>query len=445
MNIAIFGAGVLGCTQALRLVEKHEHAVTLFDFSHRISMLKTAIDLTGVTSVDRQAARTEYGITEDIALKLGAGVFARTLKFAELGEKHARRYDAAFVCVSTPSLARSAFFGIPEPLDMSAVKSTIDLARECADIIIVRSTTMPYMWMDDDAADTFVAPEFLEESDPLKRQKIAQPIGWGGGETLSYKPDPNSNSYERMKSNLDIVAQLVDYGARAPRIVYMPKAEAAFAKLANNAMLAAKLAAVNELARLAAAMGIDEDAALSAVRSDDRHGGSKYTAVSGLYGGTCLPKDVGAVAYMVESFLSMGACVFRHARDSNAGVMSECIREAEKWAERNSADVIVSGTSFRPGGTTRGSPMLEFGKVFDQTFKRKAATSARRFVIVAGHGCDLPGVLADIEKDMAGEPFAAVIMDFTATPKVTRAFANERHIEYRRLGVDTVIPEPEDS
>lgn len=436
MNIAIFGAGVLGCTQAIRL--SGEHSVTLFDFGHRIALLKTAIDVTNVSAAEREAARAEYGITQDLALKIGVGVFAFGLKFAELGEVHERRYDAAFVCVSTPSLAKSVFFGIPEPLDMSAVKSTIKLARTLTDIIIVRSTTMPQMWDMDEDADTFVAPEFLEESDPLKRQKIAQPIGWGGGEVFNHEPDADSDNYKLMRSRLNIVTELVDHGAAAPRIAYMTKAEAAFAKLANNAMLAAKLAAVNELARLAAALGLNEAAALLALRSDDRHGGSKYTAVSGLYGGTCLPKDVGAVAHMVEDFLSADARVFREVRDSNVNTMHRCIREAKKWADGNPVEVIVSGTAFKPGGSKRGSPMVDFGKVFDSFFERKSTTSVRHFVIVAGHGCDLPGVLDAIEKEM-GQLFAAVVMDFTADPKAVRTFAQERNIEYRRFGIDTVI------
>ncbi len=70
---------------------------------------------------------------------------------------------------------------------------------------------------------------------------------------------------------------------------------AEMAKYATNTMLAARISMINELANIAEAMGADINDVREAVMTDNRIGPSYLFPGLG-YGGSCLPKDVQAIA-----------------------------------------------------------------------------------------------------------------------------------------------------
>lgn len=70
---------------------------------------------------------------------------------------------------------------------------------------------------------------------------------------------------------------------------------AEMAKYATNTMLAARISMINELANIAEAMGADINDVREAVMTDSRIGPSYLFPGLG-YGGSCLPKDVQAIA-----------------------------------------------------------------------------------------------------------------------------------------------------
>jgi UDPglucose 6-dehydrogenase len=90
-----------------------------------------------------------------------------------------------------------------------------------------------------------------------------------------------------------LYAPLVD--ARRP-LLEMDQRSAEFTKYAANALLAARLSAINELAQLADAVGADMQPVRTGVGHDARIGPAFLAPGCG-YGGSCLPKDVAALLH----------------------------------------------------------------------------------------------------------------------------------------------------
>ena len=83
------------------------------------------------------------------------------------------------------------------------------------------------------------------------------------------------------------------------RILYMGIKEAEMTKYTANAMLAAKISFMNEIASLCDRMGVDVESVRIGIGSDARIGYSFIYPGAG-YGGSCFPKDVKALIHMAQ-------------------------------------------------------------------------------------------------------------------------------------------------
>lgn len=84
------------------------------------------------------------------------------------------------------------------------------------------------------------------------------------------------------------------FDPQGDRLLLMDVRTAEYAKYACNAMLAARIAMVNELANIAAACDADISAVLEVVGADPRIG-RQYLRPGPGFGGSCLPKDIRAL------------------------------------------------------------------------------------------------------------------------------------------------------
>jgi UDPglucose 6-dehydrogenase len=182
-----------------------------------------------------------------------------------------------FVCVPTPA-------GDDGALDASAVwKAVGDVEADLADraVVAIKSTVPP--GTSDALTDDFPrlefasVPEFLVSAHPL--------------ETLT-RPDRvligarSAEVFERVRAVMSAVAP------GAPVLFLQPR-EAELAKLAANAMLAAKVSLANELALICERFGVEWTSIQAAVGLDHRIGLDHLTVTPerGFSGG-CLPKDL---------------------------------------------------------------------------------------------------------------------------------------------------------
>ncbi len=99
----------------------------------------------------------------------------------------------------------------------------------------------------------------------------------------------------------EIISELYEpFQRRENIIVKMSTASAELTKYAANAMLAARISLMNEIAAISEKVGADIEAVRHGVGSDPRIGSSFLYAGCG-YGGSCFPKDVNALIHSAES------------------------------------------------------------------------------------------------------------------------------------------------
>jgi len=134
-----------------------------------------------------------------------------------------------------------------------------------------------------DMFDVISNPEFLKEGaaieDFMRPDRIV--VGLDEG--------PHQARSQRMISDL-----YASFNRHHSRTVWMDVRSAELTKYAANAMLAARISFMNEMANLADVLGADVDQVRRGIGADSRIGHSFLYAGCG-YGGSCFPKDTKAL------------------------------------------------------------------------------------------------------------------------------------------------------
>lgn len=327
MNVAVIGSGYVGLVSAVGLA-KLGHDVTAID-----------VDLTRVAMLERgEAPFHEPGLVEALGELLAGGSFRVTGAFAA-----AAAADVILLCVQTPPLPSGA-------VELSFVE---DAARTLAEalvaseprrrVVAVRSTVPPgtnqrLLAPLLSGVETAVAsnPEFLREGSALDDFLQADRIVVGVEEPWA------------AEMMTDLYTPLA-----APIIVTTP-GTAELAKYASNAFLATLVSFSNEIAHLCEATpGVDVEDVLGIVHGDRRLAGDggragivSYLKAGCGYGGSCLPKDLGAL--------------IAYGRDSGETL---ALLQAVESVNRNQAGRLA-GLAERSLGGLRGRRIAVLGAAF---------------------------------------------------------------------------------
>jgi UDPglucose 6-dehydrogenase len=188
-----------------------------------------------------------------------------------------------------------------------------------------------------DGFDVVSNPEFLKEGaaidDFMRPDRIV--VGVDAG--------PHHARSQRMIGDL-----YASFNRHHARTVWMDVRSAELTKYAANAMLAARISFMNEMANLADALGADVDHIRRGIGADSRIGYSFLYAGCG-YGGSCFPKDTQALLSTAQahghSMAVVGATEQVNERQKTILV--------ERLTERMGADlsgrkIAVWGLAFKP-------------------------------------------------------------------------------------------------
>jgi UDPglucose 6-dehydrogenase len=280
MRVTIFGTGYVGLVTGACLAEAGNHVVCVDIDAAKIERLKRGevpIYEPGLEPIVKrtcEAGRLRF--TTDVAEGVAHGLFQ-------------------FVAVGTPA-----------DEDGSAdMRYVLEVARSIAKHmseyrIIVHKSTVPVGTADrvkaevgailaerraEVAFDVVSNPEFLKEGaavdDFMKPERVV--IGVDDPRTAELL----RTLYEPFNRNRD-------------RIIVMDPRSAELTKYAANAMLAAKITLMNELANLAERVGADIEQVRVGIGSDPRIGYAFIYPGCG-YGGSCFPKDVKALVAAADS------------------------------------------------------------------------------------------------------------------------------------------------
>lgn len=335
MKIAVVGTGYVGLVAGTGFAE-NGHQVTCVD-----------IDAERIAALQRgEAPIYEPGLEELLMRNMEEDRLRFTTNVAEAVENSL----LIFLCVGTPSGANAApdlrqVFAAAEAVGSAlsgyriiVSKSTcpVGTADKLKEIIAAR-TTHPF--------DVVVNPEFMKE---------------GAAIDDFMRPDRVVVGCQDVRV-LEIMRELYAPFLRTGKpFLSMSPRSAELAKYAVNTMLAARISLVNELANIAEAHGADINEVRQVLMSDSRLGAAYLFPGLG-FGGSCLPKDVAALAKLArEKDLPRGII---------EGVTSTNEAQSRRFVERiksfyaggvSGKRIALWGATFKPRtDDLRSAPALE--------------------------------------------------------------------------------------
>jgi UDPglucose 6-dehydrogenase len=263
-HLVVVGAGYVGLVTAVGLAQ----------LGHRIHLIEKRRDRLDALREGRVPIH-EAGVPEALSDVIAAGRLT-------VGSTIDDAFEAALVCVGTP-------IGADGRSDLSQLQSALtELAPALPGVapLVIRSTlppgstTLAVEWADVPTSRIFTNPEFLRQGTALTDFRNPTRIVIGRFQDA----DPVAQ---------ELVLSLYD-GIEAPRLV-VDVSSAELIKNGANAFLALKLSFANEMASLSEEYGADVEDVLTGITLDPRIG-SQYMRPSFGFGGSCLPKELQALA-----------------------------------------------------------------------------------------------------------------------------------------------------
>jgi GDP-mannose 6-dehydrogenase len=396
MDIAIFGLGYVGAVSAACL-SAEGHKVVGVDLSEGKTRLIN----------DGQSPVVEAGVDGLIAEAVKGGRLRATTDAADA----IRDSELALVCVGTPSRDNG-------DLDLAYVK------RVCEDLgdglrrkegfvaVVVRSTVLP------GAIRNLVIPTLESRS----RKKAGEDFGVGffpeflregtAVEDFHNPPkvvfaasDPRTRAMlEALNAAFDAPSACVDFEI------------AEMVKYADNSWHALKVAFANEIGSVSKALGVDGGAVMDIFCKDAKLNISpKYLRPGFAFGGSCLPKDVRALAYRGRT-LDLDLPLINAIMPSNRRHVDRALKMA---LDLDKTRIGVLGLSFKAGtDDLRESPMVELverllGKgreirIFDRNVNLSKLVGANRAYIYQ-HLPHIAKLMVDDVEEALGHGEAIVI------------------------------------
>lgn len=337
MKIAIIGAGFVGLTLAA-CHDEHEIVLIERDNAKRNKLRRGYPPF------------RETGLDERLSVSVALGRISVIGTGTRAEEEALAQADVTVIAVGTPA-SKS---GRPDPSALlDAVGAWVGSVARDDSWLVIRSTITPSLLARVvDAAPAplrpriVYSPEFLAEGsavqDTLSPSRVV--VGFDGG-----KSPPGA---------LEAVLAALTPGEIPADVVVTDRTTASLIKYGANAMLAARLSALNQLAMLCEAAGGDLDGLLAGVGSDPRIG-RDYLAPGAGWGGSCFPKDVLALRReMEDSELTPG--MWTQTLAMNRIAVSWPVMTWLKETEAGAGAVAILGVAFKPGtDDVRESPALK--------------------------------------------------------------------------------------
>jgi nucleotide sugar dehydrogenase len=264
---AIVGAGYVGLSTAIQVVDAYGSATLLDVDRERVAMIRRG-----------EAPISEPKITELLTSYAGDGRISATTEYADIAD-----HDVFIVCVNTPVLDT---FRINASYLADACRRLSKLLTG-GKLVIVRSTIEPRTMRD------LVLPALGESSAKLGKDYAVCMCP----ERLS-----EGNAYNDMKNNPIIIgsdnatsAGIADAYWRpiyGERMIHVSMEEAELAKLADNLWIDVNIALANELALVSEKVGADARNVIRAANTLKKGSSFVNILTPGIgVGGSCLPKD----------------------------------------------------------------------------------------------------------------------------------------------------------
>jgi GDP-mannose 6-dehydrogenase len=337
LKISVFGLGYVGTVSAGCLASQGHEVVG-------VDPIRTKLDL-----IDRgQSPIVEADIGEIISAAVSSG----NLRVTDDSAEAILSTEVSFICVGTPSQANGN-------LDLRYIRRICEQIGEAlkektaGHVVVIRSTILPGTMRQivipvleefsckSAGADFAVChnPEFLRE----------------GSAVNDFYCPPKTVIGEYQTGNGDLLAELYS-GLNAP-LVRTDLETAEMVKYIDNSWHALKIGFANEIGNLCKAFGIDAHQVMGIFCEDKKLNiSTAYLTPGFAFGGSCLPKDLRALAYRAK------------LHDLNLPILSSILpsnelqvaRAVQLIMDKGHKRVGVLGFSFKEGtDDLRESPIIE--------------------------------------------------------------------------------------
>jgi GDP-mannose 6-dehydrogenase len=336
MRISVFGLGYVGTVCAACLADRGHKVIGVDKAAAKVDLIRSGRSPVVERQIDALVKRT-----------VETGHLTASADAIQAVEST----DMSLVCVGTPSRRNGA-------LSLTAVEAVSTEIGEAIRSkltrheVVIRSTVLPGTTRDvilprlinasgkhpDKAFGVAFNPEFMREGSSVA--DFNTPLRTIVGALERRSADAVLSLYSHLpgsKITTDIeTAELVKY--------------------VDNTWHALKVAFTNEIAVVASTLGIDSDEVMSIFAEDNRLNISKaYMRPGFAFGGSCLPKDLRALAYLART-RDLSLPVISHILDSNRMLID---RGLDWILTRSKKRVAFLGISFKSGtDDVRESPFV---------------------------------------------------------------------------------------
>ena len=279
MKVAVVGAGYVGLVTATCLAELGHEVVCVDSDPRKIELLKSGVVPIHEPGLEPMVQRNSQDSRLHFTSRLRDALESAEVLFIAVGTPP--QEDGSADLSHVLAVARQVGQQMSRPL-VVVNKSTVPVGTAEQVETEIRSALAE---RDREALPFAVVsnPEFLKEGaaidDFMRPDRIV--IGLGDGAMAGQARDAMTRLYASLNRHHE-------------RTVWMDLRSAELSKYAANAMLAARISFMNEVANLADRVGADVDAVRRGIGSDSRIGPSFLYAGTG-YGGSCFPKDTRAL------------------------------------------------------------------------------------------------------------------------------------------------------
>jgi GDP-mannose 6-dehydrogenase len=360
LRISVFGLGYVGAVTAGCLAQDGHEVIG-------VDPVRTKVDLinSGHCPI----------IEADIAEIIAAAVKSGRLRATDNQEEAIRETELSFVCVGTPSQANGN-------LDLTYIRRVCELIGEALKnktprhTVVIRSTILP------GTMHRIVIP-ILEES---SGKKAGAAFGVcnnpeflrEGSAVKDFNSPPKTVVGELDSTSGDMLASL--YAKLHAPFIRTSIETAEMVKYVDNSWHALKIGFANEIGNLCKSLRIDAHEVMKIFCQDKKLNISPAYLLPGFaFGGSCLPKDLRALAYQAKMH-DLDLPIMNAILPSNE---LQVAKGVQLITEKGHKKIGVLGFSFKAGtDDLRESPMIDvierlIGKGYDLRIYDKNVNLAR--------------------------------------------------------------------
>ena len=368
------GGGYVGLGYAVALAELGHHVIGLDIDASRVALLNQG-----------ESPIYEAGLPEMLRRNLDAGRLRFTTDYAEAVPES----EIVFLCTGTPSLSD----GEADLRQVRAAALSIGAhLQPGTSTIVVNKSTMPV------GAAELVAGIVAEHAPPgAEFAVVSNPEFLREGRVLQDILDPDRVVLGGDDPRaLETVAAL--YAPLGAPILHTDHRTAELIKYAANAFLATKISFINDIARLCERLGADVTVVAKGIGADERIGPRFLHAGIG-FGGSCFPKDVGALTRMAEG-AGLHPGLLRAVLEINRESQRRFVARADELlGGLDGREICVWGLAFKEDtDDLRESPSVA---VAEMLLERGACVRAHDPAALANAARRLPGIA------LYGDPYEA--------------------------------------